>query len=98
MDTGYICRNKDNAIANSLLMRRLDEDENEADEGRFVITINTVSINEEEEWGVGGWGWGWGAGERGAERDIDREYLVSCLLYTSPSPRDRHASRMPSSA
>ena len=22
----------------------------------------------------------------------------SCLLYTSPSPRDRHASRMPSSA
>ena len=21
-----------------------------------------------------------------------------CLLYTSPSPRDRHASRMPSSA
>ena len=23
---------------------------------------------------------------------------VCCLLYTSPSPRDRHASRMPSSA
>ena len=22
----------------------------------------------------------------------------SCLLYTSPSPRDRHRSRMPSSA
>ena len=27
-------------------------------------------------------------------RDIDR----SCLLYTSPSPRDRTRSRMPSSA
>ena len=26
------------------------------------------------------------------------EYLLSCLLYTSPSPRDRTRSRMPSSA
>ena len=26
------------------------------------------------------------------------EYLVDCLLYTSPSPRDAHESRMPSSA
>ena len=29
----------------------------------------------------------------------DREYLCTyCLLYTSPSPRDRSSSRMPSSA
>ena len=27
-----------------------------------------------------------------------RAQLVSCLLYTSPSPRDAHESRMPSSA
>ena len=26
------------------------------------------------------------------------ELIVSCLLYTSPSPRDRTRSRMPSSA
>ena len=26
------------------------------------------------------------------------DYLISCLLYTSPSPRDRQKSRMPSSA
>ena len=26
------------------------------------------------------------------------EQLISCLLYTSPSPRDRQKSRMPSSA
>ena len=26
------------------------------------------------------------------------EKLVTCLLYTSPSPRDRSLSRMPSSA
>ena len=25
-------------------------------------------------------------------------YIFSCLLYTSPSPRDRQKSRMPSSA
>ena len=27
-----------------------------------------------------------------------RDVLYSCLLYTSPSPRDRQKSRMPSSA
>ena len=26
------------------------------------------------------------------------EFVYSCLLYTSPSPRDRQKSRMPSSA
>ena len=29
---------------------------------------------------------------------IDETLLFSCLLYTSPSPRDRTRSRMPSSA
>ena len=28
----------------------------------------------------------------------DSELIRSCLLYTSPSPRDRQKSRMPSSA
>ena len=28
----------------------------------------------------------------------DREWEVTCLLYTSPSPRDMRRSRMPSSA
>ena len=27
-----------------------------------------------------------------------REEFLDCLLYTSPSPRDAHESRMPSSA
>ena len=26
------------------------------------------------------------------------DYIIYCLLYTSPSPRDRQKSRMPSSA
>ena len=29
---------------------------------------------------------------------IDKSKVVDCLLYTSPSPRDRARSRMPSSA
>ena len=28
----------------------------------------------------------------------DDEWYLTCLLYTSPSPRDAHESRMPSSA
>ena len=27
-----------------------------------------------------------------------REWIMNCLLYTSPSPRDQSGSRMPSSA
>ena len=37
----------------------------------------------------------------GDERQVIQGILqvsVSCLLYTSPSPRDPHLSRMPSSA
>ena len=29
---------------------------------------------------------------------IDHDCIIGCLLYTSPSPRDRQKSRMPSSA
>ena len=32
------------------------------------------------------------------ESRIDRALYMVCLLYTSPSPRDRTRSRMPSSA
>ena len=30
--------------------------------------------------------------------DVQEELMDACLLYTSPSPRDRQKSRMPSSA
>ena len=33
-----------------------------------------------------------------AKNFIEREAATLCLLYTSPSPRDRQKSRMPSSA
>ena len=34
----------------------------------------------------------------GPMQEVGREMLYICLLYTSPSPRDRQKSRMPSSA
>ena len=47
-------------------------------------------------------GWFYGLAGRfdpGAEEGLERfSQAVSCLLYTSPSPRDRQKSRMPSSA
>ena len=35
--------------------------------------------------------------EAGVQNSVG-DWLNSCLLYTSPSPRDRQKSRMPSSA
>ena len=32
------------------------------------------------------------------DMDLERERGITCLLYTSPSPRDKRQSRMPSSA
>ena len=32
------------------------------------------------------------------DRYIQTKQVINCLLYTSPSPRDRTRSRMPSSA
>ena len=40
----------------------------------------------------------WKFGYYDQERNQDQTLDVSCLLYTSPSPRDRTRSRMPSSA
>ena len=36
--------------------------------------------------------------EAQGDREITIEEIADCLLYTSPSPRDRQKSRMPSSA
>ena len=36
--------------------------------------------------------------KHGEEFGFDRDKIIICLLYTSPSPRDATLSRMPSSA
>ena len=38
------------------------------------------------------------AERKASEESASMEYTYRCLLYTSPSPRDRQKSRMPSSA
>ena len=46
------------------------------------------------------------AGRTTAKRELDKRFITAidacamrtCLLYTSPSPRDKRQSRMPSSA
>ena len=48
-------------------------------------------------------GWAFGVGEPGCLSDCTTDAytpvdIISCLLYTSPSPRDKRQSRMPSSA
>ena len=56
---------------------------------------------------INAWNQGWNALEGENTVDLDASYTqytiyheggVTCLLYTSPSPRDRQKSRMPSSA
>ena len=39
-----------------------------------------------------------GQGLSGSDNDVNFRDVGTCLLYTSPSPRDRTRSRMPSSA
>ena len=39
-----------------------------------------------------------GVNPRDYRVQVLEDHKISCLLYTSPSPRDRQKSRMPSSA
>ena len=56
--------------------------------GRYIDTITSADINKFRDWRRKYWTTGPGSKVE--------EY--TCLLYTSPSPRDRQKSRMPSSA
>ena len=46
------------------------------------------------------WQKNWEQGNKFQPTDSDKNFsiVIPCLLYTSPSPRDRQKSRMPSSA
>ena len=53
-----------------------------------IITKSTLGVNTSSMWAQGGIAAAVGINDS----------VKSCLLYTSPSPRDRTRSRMPSSA
>ena len=55
-----------------------------------------VCFEKQEDWG-GLWNYSWRTGSD-QYGDPVHNSMYRCLLYTSPSPRDRTRSRMPSSA
>ena len=68
------------------------------------IVIGFASSNETPEEGVtivngDGQNFGIGSSYNFETKKFHKSFNnISCLLYTSPSPRDAHESRMPSSA
>ena len=84
-----------------------------SDRGRYAGPVGWVDAHGDGEWAIALRGAQFdlaGADERGipftahagagivAGSDPEAELLETCLLYTSPSPRDGLLSRMPSSA
>ena len=57
-------------------------------EGAYKQSVETIKLGKEYYWPTGAFEY---------IQDTER-LIVACLLYTSPSPRDRQKSRMPSSA
>ena len=72
------------------------------DEGqasREGVSPEVFATNEAEKWKAGLKEWGQDAARiRKMRETVDLRVYTPCLLYTSPSPRDRQKSRMPSSA
>ena len=68
-----------------------DEDESESeDEDEALMDVSSSESSDEES-----------SDDEEEEEEEEEEFLEDsedCLLYTSPSPRDRSLSRMPSSA
>ena len=59
---------------------------------RMPGTLSWVDGNAPDYQGGATWGHPW------AEGELKKGQPLTCLLYTSPSPRDRQKYRMPSSA
>ena len=74
-------------LADSSSLNRLSNSVNIASDMR--IAVNNGYILEVKQQGVE---------VSGGNDPYDTEAYMNCLLYTSPSPRDKRQSRMPSSA
>ena len=72
-------------------------DDSGATQGFALFSHNNIIFGA----GIDGrfYGGSWGQGQVDYdELTVLQDYAQTCLLYTSPSPRDRTRSRMPSSA
>ena len=58
----------------------------------------TITFDEEEDLRTALDGYKWKLVAWDLDQEFRRLLKYDCLLYTSPSPRDRTRSRMPSSA
>ena len=73
-----------------------------ADQGILTDTNDNVNLYMGCDTGMGGGGAQMGGQSAvwtdGADHGVSGSFIRTCLLYTSPSPRDQRGSRMPSSA
>ena len=67
-------------------------------EARANLEASIPSIPGRYEQGIMRGDWVTGAASESSEANFAQAMQRACLLYTSPSPRDRQKSRMPSSA
>ena len=65
---------------------------------QFMKKHNISSLEELSQKSKNNLEWFWESVEKDIGIVWDIPYTKTCLLYTSPSPRDRTRSRMPSSA
>ena len=64
----------------------------------FAYTFALVGGRYDNGLPAGLWYWNCWENSGSANATIGARLIIFCLLYTSPSPRDRQKSRMPSSA
>ena len=68
-------------------LRKLDVERKQQESLRQELASLSIQVAEEKQ-----------KGDEYRKEAEDLQNVISCLLYTSPSPRDRQKSRMPSSA
>ena len=87
--TGYMIGNKDKGLSAMFTMMNLE---------RIVVGIQGLGISEIAYQNSLAYAKERKQGKTNNSKSTNGADFIICLLYTSPSPRDRSLSRMPSSA